>query len=57
MHKIVNPKQTQLFDSFDSLLTEGTRNRLHSRGGQKLLRRKCCNNNVLCMLPTRVIAM
>jgi len=28
MHKIVNPRQTQLFDSFDSVLTEKTRKRL-----------------------------
>lgn len=28
MRKIVNPKQTQLFDPFDSILTEKTRNRL-----------------------------
>ena len=28
MHKIVNPQQTRLFDSFDSVLTEKTRKRL-----------------------------
>ena len=28
MRKIVNPRQTQLFDSFDSALTEKTRKRL-----------------------------
>jgi len=28
MHKIVNPKQTRLFDPFDSVLTEKTRKRL-----------------------------
>jgi len=28
MHKIVNPKQTRLFDSFDNVLTEKTRKRL-----------------------------
>lgn len=28
MHKIVNPQQTQLFDPFDSVLTEKTRKRL-----------------------------
>jgi len=28
MHKIVNPKQTRFFDSFDNVLTEKTRERL-----------------------------
>ena len=28
MHKIVNPRQTRLFDPFDSILTEKTRKRL-----------------------------
>ena len=28
MRKIVNPKQIQLFDSFDRVLTEKTRDRL-----------------------------
>ncbi len=28
MHTIVNPQQTQLFDSFDDVLTENTRKRL-----------------------------
>ena len=28
MHKIVNPRQTRLFDPFDSVLTEKTRIRL-----------------------------
>ena len=28
MHKIVNPKQTRLFDPFNSVLTEKTRERL-----------------------------
>ena len=28
MRKIVNPQQTQLFDPFDSVLTEKTRKRL-----------------------------
>jgi len=28
MHKIVNPQQTRLFDTFDNVLTEKTRKRL-----------------------------
>ena len=28
MHKIVNPQQIRLFDSFDGILTEKTRKRL-----------------------------
>jgi len=40
MHKIVNPQQIRLFDSFDSILTEKARKRL-MEGRQGVFRFFC----------------
>jgi hypothetical protein len=50
MHKIVDPKQTRLFDSFDSILTDKTRKRL-IEGWQGVFR-----NVILELMPVEQIS-